>query len=215
MKRAIFAWVLAVLCVASLTGCGSANTNHYEKAITGSARSGAAVPSSFVKKAYKEDNKNGLAFISYYDLNDNGNTVSRTAYYAIGNNNFHRIDTTGIPPGVIQGFYDKAPGDFQNCISFYRKLKPLARDAEYWAEISDNGFTRIRGSTPNLTTWRGLQREAQTRNNSLKEFNEVYQQAPDPVKDHFKKAAGLKYMNVNITDAGSQYLLNVNYTDSM
>lgn len=212
-KQSVKIWAMAMLCVATLSGCGQ--SNHYEKAITESTRNATAVPSSFYKQDYKEDSKNGIAVISYTATNEQGGTSSYVAYYGIGNNRFHEIDTSGVAPGVLQGLYEKSPGDFERCVSSYKQLKPLARDAEYYADVSENGFTRIRGSAPNLATWKGLQREAQTRNNSLKEFNEVYQQAPEPVKSHFKKAAGLKYMNVDITDAGSQYLLNVNYTDAM
>jgi hypothetical protein len=196
-KRFIASGLLFVSLFA-FSGCGP----KYESQITEQVQKNCKIPESFRKVAYKEDDKNGIAYLDFKAKNLMGVEVPDRVYFVISDKGFSAIPTQDIDKGVLENFLKTDPANFQKSVKSYRKLKKAADNMQFDEQMLNDTAVRLKtGEKDNFFTWKSFRTEAAKYNIKLKAFKDAYSEAPDVVKNEekFKNINDKKYVKVTVT----------------
>lgn len=192
--------VLGILAIGLLTipGCG----NKYESQITEQVRTSCVIPDSFKKVSYKEDPKNGIAYLDFKAKNLMGVEIPQRLYIVLFDDGYRSIQTEGIDKSILEDFFKNDPKNFEGCVSSYKTLTKLINDLAFELRMVNELNEELNTvNKKDYYSWVFFREESRKLNLKIKKFKDAYKAAPEIVQKNseFQKFNQLKYMAVIVT----------------
>lgn len=189
---AVLTTLVMIFCV---SGCAQKGEKEAEKIVKDACVS----PDSFQKIDYKVDEKNGLAYLDFKAKNAMGVLLRDRAYFKLSSNSLSAINTLGIDKNILNEFLKKDPKNFESAVNSYRELQKIAFYDDTEIEIFIEQVKNLKYDKDNYFAWTHLQRDSEKYNSIIKKYKEIYDQAPEVVKQKFKAAPKFALITVNGT----------------
>lgn len=192
---ALFATLFMIFFV---SGCAQKGEKEAEKLVKDACVS----PDSFQKIDYKVDEKNGLAYLDFKAKNAMGVWLQERAYFKLSSNSISGINTLGLDKNTLNEFLKKDPKNFESAVNSYRELQKIAFYDDAEIEIFLEQTKDLKYNKDNYFSWTHLQRDSEKYNSIIKKYKDIYNQAPEVVKQKVKAPPKFAVITVNGTYRG-------------